>query len=74
METPDSAVGVWEEYDDPIGPYGAVGIGEPCLVGSSAAIANALSNALGGYRFNKIPIRREDVVAAIQWMQSTGKL
>ncbi|MDG6902883.1 MAG: xanthine dehydrogenase family protein molybdopterin-binding subunit [Nitrososphaerota archaeon] len=74
METPDSAEGVWEEYVDPIGPYGAKGIGENVLIGASAAIANAMSNALGGYRFTSLPIRKEDIVAAIRWMKSTGKL
>jgi CO/xanthine dehydrogenase Mo-binding subunit len=49
-------------------------MGEPSLVGTSAAIANALSNALGGYRFSKTPIRREDIVAALEWMKSNGKL
>ena len=74
METPDSADGVWEEYVDPIGPFGAKGIGELVLIGASAAIANAMSNALGGYRFTTLPIRKEDFVAAIQWMKSQEKL
>ncbi len=74
MEAPDNITPVWVEYNDPIGPFGATGIGEPCLVGSSPAIVNALSNALGGYRFTRIPVRREDIIAAVNWMKSTGKL
>jgi len=74
MECPDKITPVWIEYNDPMGPFGATGIGEPCLIGSSAAIVNALSNALGGYRFTRLPVRREDIIAAVNWMKSTGKL
>jgi CO/xanthine dehydrogenase Mo-binding subunit len=74
MQTPDTALPVWNEGIDPAGPYGAKGIGELCLISSAPAIANALSNALGGYRFTSTPIRKEDIVAALQWMQSQGKL
>ncbi len=72
MESPDTAVATWDEYVDPVGPYGGKGIGEPCLCGFVSAMTNALSNALGGYVFTKIPIAREDVVAAIQWMNQNG--
>jgi len=74
MQTPDSVTPVWYESNDPAGPFGAKGIGELCLITSAAAISNALSNALGGYRFTTIPIRKEDIVAALQWMKSQGKL
>ena len=74
MQTPDTAVPVWVEGVDPSGPFGAKGIGELCLIAASPAVANALSNALGGYRFTSLPIRKEDVVAALQWMKDNGKL
>ena len=74
MQTPDTAVPVWIEGIDPAGPFGAKGIGELCLISASPAIANALSNALGGYRFTSLPIRKEDIVAALQWMKDNGKL
>jgi CO/xanthine dehydrogenase Mo-binding subunit len=74
METPDNITVTWEEYVDPVGPWGAKGIGEPSLISVSPAIANALSNALGGYRFTKLPITRQDIVAAIEWMTRNGKL
>jgi len=73
-QVPNTATPLWIEGVDPSGPFGAKGIGELCLISSSAAISNALSNALGGYRFTKLPIRREDIVAALQWMQSQGML
>ena len=74
FEAPDSHIAINNEsVPDPTGPFGAKGMGEPALAGTSPAIANALSNALGGYRFMKSPIRREDIVAALEWMQSNGK-
>jgi xanthine dehydrogenase YagR molybdenum-binding subunit len=74
MEVPDDIVATWEEYVDPVGPFGAKGIGENVLVASSPAISNALSNALGGYRFTRLPIAIEDIVTAVQWMKKEGKL
>jgi CO/xanthine dehydrogenase Mo-binding subunit len=61
----------WVEQIDPVGPYGAKGIGENCLIAVSPALANALSNALGGYPyFNSLPINKEQIVAGIQWARS----
>lgn len=59
----------WVEYVDPVGPYGAKGIGENVMMAVSPALANALSNAMGGYRFTSIPLTREKIVAGLQWMQ-----
>ncbi|HVP22436.1 MAG TPA: xanthine dehydrogenase family protein molybdopterin-binding subunit [Conexivisphaerales archaeon] len=74
METPDTVIPTWEEYVDPIGPFGAKGIGENVLIAVSPAVANALSNALGGYRFDHLPISREDVMKAIAWAKGANKL
>ena len=74
MEVPDQINTVWEEYIDPVGPYGAKGIGENVIICFSPGVANALSNALGGYRFSKLPIAREDIIAALQWMRSKGMI
>jgi xanthine dehydrogenase molybdenum-binding subunit len=43
------------EPDDPYGPYGAKGVGEPPYGVPAPAIANAIYNAVG-LRFNEIPI------------------
>ncbi|MEM0506732.1 MAG: xanthine dehydrogenase family protein molybdopterin-binding subunit [Thermosphaera sp.] len=71
---PDKVKAIWEEYHDPISGFGEKGIGENVLIGVSPAIANALSNALGGYRFTKLPITKADIIEAIQWMRRTGRL
>jgi len=74
MQAPDRAISHFYEYQDQYGPFGAVGMGENSQMNSVACIANALSNALGGYRFTKVPIRREDIITALEWMKANGKL
>ena len=53
------------ETNDPRGPYGAKGIGEPALNPAAAAVANAIYNAIG-IRFKSLPITPEKVLAAIR--------
>jgi xanthine dehydrogenase molybdenum-binding subunit len=53
-----------ETYDEK-GPFGAKGIGEPPLVGSAPAIANAVWDALG-VRIRELPITPEKIVAALE--------
>lgn len=74
MESPDQVDALWIEQNDPIAPFGAVGIGEPVLMAVAPAIANALSNALGGYRFRTLPISREEIMAGIKWAKANGKI
>ena len=56
---------IWVEPVDPLGPYGAKGIGEPALNPVPAAIANAIYNAIG-VRFNELPITAEKVKNALK--------
>jgi CO/xanthine dehydrogenase Mo-binding subunit len=53
------------EDHNPTGPYGAKGVGEPPVAGTAAAFANAVAAATG-VRFTRLPIRREDIVEALQ--------
>lgn len=52
-----------ETYDE-AGPYGSKGAGEAPLIPTAAAIANAVSNALG-VRFYSLPITAEKVLRAL---------
>ncbi len=51
------------ETNDPIGPYGAKGIGEPTLIPTPPAIANAVEDAIG-VRITSLPITPEKVYRA----------
>jgi xanthine dehydrogenase molybdenum-binding subunit len=53
------------ELDDPEGPYGAKGVGEPGLVPTAPAIANAIYDAVG-VRVHDLPMTAEKLLAAIQ--------
>ena len=53
------------EDPNPTGPFGAKGVGEPPVAGTAAAFANAVAAATG-LRFTRLPIRREDLLAALE--------
>jgi len=49
------------EDPEPLGPWGAKGIGEPAIIPTAAAIANAVSNAIGK-QINEIPINPNKIL------------
>lgn len=51
------------ETGDAFGPFGAKGVGEPGLVPTAPAIANAIYDAIG-VRIRDLPITREKIVSA----------
>ena len=53
------------EDENPNGPYGAKGVGEPPVAAAAASFVNAVADATG-VRFRKTPITREDILAAIR--------
>lgn len=53
------------ETNDPEGPFGAKGMGEASLLPTSAAIANAIHDAVG-VRIKELPITPDKVLKAIQ--------
>jgi len=53
------------ETNDPLGPYGAKGVGEPCTIPVAAAVANAIYNAIG-VRMRSLPITPEKILAALK--------
>ena len=71
LETPDNIEAIWIEYDDPLGPYGAKGIGEPCLSAPACAIPNAVAHALN-VNIKSIPIGREQIIQAVKAAQTSG--
>ena len=59
------------EDPDAAGPYGAKGIGEPGLVPTAPAIANAIYDAVG-IRLRKLPMKPEMVLRAL--MEKEGRV
>ena len=53
------------ETDDPAGPFGAKGVGEPGLVPTAPALANAIYDAIG-VRIRDLPITPEKIVMALK--------
>ena len=53
------------ETDEPTGPYGVKGIGEPGLTPTAPAIGNAIADAIG-IRIHDLPITPEKLLATIQ--------
>jgi putative selenate reductase molybdopterin-binding subunit len=53
------------ETENPTGPYGAKGLGEMAQLGTSAAIANAVYDAVG-VRITDLPITPEKILAGLK--------
>jgi CO/xanthine dehydrogenase Mo-binding subunit/aerobic-type carbon monoxide dehydrogenase small subunit (CoxS/CutS family) len=51
------------EHADPLGPYGAKGVGEPALIATAPAILNAIAHATGA-RIAEVPATPDRVLAA----------
>ncbi len=52
------------EIPDPQNPVGAKGVGEPVQGCAAAALISAISNALGGHYFNRIPVTPDQILNA----------
>jgi aldehyde oxidoreductase len=59
------------EDREPLGPYGAKGIGEPALVPTAPAILGAIRHATGA-RISRVPATPERVLAAIAARSKAG--
>ncbi|MFC1849307.1 xanthine dehydrogenase family protein molybdopterin-binding subunit [candidate division CSSED10-310 bacterium] len=60
------------ETDDQFGPFGAKGVGEPGLVPTAPAIANAIYNAIG-VRIRDLPITPEKILDALKKQRSMSQ-
>ncbi len=57
------------EDPEPLGPYGAKGVGEPALVATAPAILNAIYHA-AGVRMMQVPATPDRVLAALRELRS----
>jgi CO/xanthine dehydrogenase Mo-binding subunit len=65
MDAPKDIVSCLIEVTDPLGPYGARGVGEMTMMLLAPAILDAIHDATGIW-FNKIPVRAEDMLLALK--------
>lgn len=63
LDSPEIETIIVEDHE-PSGPFGAKGVGEPALIPTAAAIANAVYDAIG-VRMYSLPITPEKVLAAL---------
>jgi len=59
------------ESNDPSGPFGAKGLGEPGLVPVAAALANAVFDAVG-VRITDLPITPEKILRGLKSQELPG--
>jgi CO/xanthine dehydrogenase Mo-binding subunit len=62
-DAPDIDV-IWVETEDAYGPFGAKTLGEPTIIPSVAAVANAIYNAIGK-RVKDLPITRDKILGVL---------
>jgi xanthine dehydrogenase YagR molybdenum-binding subunit len=55
---------LWIETDEPHGPFGAKTLGEPTIIPTVAAVANAIHNAIGR-RIKSLPIARVKILGVL---------
>jgi xanthine dehydrogenase molybdenum-binding subunit len=60
------------ETDDEEGPFGAKGVGEPGLVPTAPAVANAVYDAIG-VRIRDLPITPEKILKALKEKSGKGE-
>ena len=60
------------ETNDPEGPFGAKGMGEASLLPTSAAIANAIYDAVG-IRLKELPFTPEKIIKALNEKETQEK-
>ena len=63
LDTPEVDV-LWIQTDEPYGPFGAKTLGEPTIIPSPAAVANAIFNAIGK-RVKDLPITRDKILGVL---------
>ena len=64
LDTPEIYSFIVEDQE-PTGPFGAKGVGEPALIPTAAAVANAVYDAIG-VRIYSLPITPERVLQALE--------
>jgi CO/xanthine dehydrogenase Mo-binding subunit len=72
LDMPDPVIS-FVETEDPVGPFGAKGLGEATVDPGPAVVAQAVYNAIG-VRFNNVPITPEMVLTALKTKGSDRRM
>ncbi len=64
LDVPSAMTTSAVEIEDPDNPIGAKGVGEPVQGCAAAALLCAISEALGGHTFNRVPVMPDMIVNA----------
>ena len=70
-DVPAEMIPIIVEDPDPNGPFGAKGVGEPGLVATAPAVANAVYDAVG-VRIKDLPLTPERILAALEETGTSG--
>ena len=65
LDVPDEMKATVVEGDEPLNPFNIKGVGEPPMGSAAAALLGAISDALGGHFFNRVPVTRDMIVDAL---------
>ena len=61
------------DQPDPQSPLGTKGIGEPVMGAGAAALIAAISDAMGGHYFNRVPVTPDQIVNALAGREQSHK-
>jgi xanthine dehydrogenase molybdenum-binding subunit len=65
LDCPPQMQADWVGKPDPTSPLGTKGIGEPPMGAAASALICAISDALGGYVFNRTPVKPDMIINAL---------
>lgn len=65
LDTPERIESLWVETPDPLGPFGARGMGEAPFVPLAPAVVAAVHDAIGVW-FDHLPLRPQEVLQALK--------
>ncbi len=73
LDVPATMQTAWMDVADPQNPVGAKGVGEPVQGCAAAALLCAISDALGGHYFNRVPVMADMIVNAAAKREQSHK-
>ncbi len=73
LDVPSDMLADAVNLPDPQNPVGVKGVGEPVMGSGGAALVSAISDALGGHTFNRVPVTRDMIVLQLAGLPQSTK-